>query len=266
MSNIRYKISPSLLDKFQSFLDADQAVEEWWNIDSEGEYKETADEMSDRLERELLDAVNRVPREPIEAADKGTCFNEVIDCLVAGRKCEYEGMDIHSEKGAEIPVIVANLNGFEFRFDMQTCMKVAGYFKGAISQHLCSAVLPTRYGDVELYGYADEIMGDMVFDIKTTGRYEFGKFGKGWQRHVYPYCLVASGEVQSVTAFEYTAVLLKGGTSRTPVISGEMYPEVYTYNHAESERMLRNVCERFIEWLEAHREQITDKKIFAEEE
>ena len=65
MSNIRYKIYPSLLDKFQSFLDTDIAVEEWWNLDSEGEYRETADEMSDRLEKELLDAVNRVEREPI---------------------------------------------------------------------------------------------------------------------------------------------------------------------------------------------------------
>ena len=101
MSNIRYKIYPSILDKFQSFLDTDMAVEEFWNLDSEGEYKETADEMSDRLELELLDASNRVPREPIEAADKGTCFNEVIDCLISHRKCEYEGMDIHREKWPE---------------------------------------------------------------------------------------------------------------------------------------------------------------------
>ena len=49
-----------------------------------------------RLEKELLDAVNRVEHEPIEAADKGTCFNVVIDCLISHRKCEYEGMDIQS--------------------------------------------------------------------------------------------------------------------------------------------------------------------------
>ena len=55
MSNARYKIYPSLLDKFQSFLDVEQSVEEFWNIDAEGEYKETADDMSDRLERELID-------------------------------------------------------------------------------------------------------------------------------------------------------------------------------------------------------------------
>ena len=78
MSSVRYRIYPSLLDKFQSLLDVEQTVEEFWNLDSEGEYKETADEMSDRLDRELLDAVNRVPHDPIEAADKGTCFNEVF--------------------------------------------------------------------------------------------------------------------------------------------------------------------------------------------
>lgn len=265
MSNVRYKIYPSVLDKFQSYLDVDVAVEEFWNLDSEGEYKETADEMSDRLEKELLDAVNRVPREPSEAADKGTCFNEVVDCLISHRKCEYEGMDIRSEKRAEMPVIVANLNGFEFVYDLDTCKDAALYFDGAISQHQCCAILPTKYGDVELYGYVDEIKGDMVYDIKTTSRYEFGKYGGGWQRHLYPYCLVESGEMKEVAAFEYTAFVWSGGSSRNPVLSAKMYPELYTYDHAQSSLALREICERFIEWLEVHRAEITNKKIFAEE-
>ena len=265
MSNIRYKIYPSILDKFQSFLDTDMAVEEFWNLDSEGEYKETADEMSDRLEQELLDAINRVPREPIEAADKGTCFNEVIDCLISHRKCEYEGMDIHSGEVAGNRVITAKLNGFEFHYDAQMCKDVAKDYEGAISQHRCEAVLATKYGDVELYGYSDEIKGDIVYDIKTTGRYDFGKYAKGWQRHVYPYCLIESGEMKDVQAFVYDAFVWKGGTSRTPVLTWTRYPEFYVYNHERSCRALKDICERFIEWLEAHREQITDKKIFAEE-
>ena len=265
MSNIRYKIYPSLLDKFQSFLDCELAVEEFWNIDADGEYKETADEMSDRLERELLDAVNRVPHDPIEAADKGTCFNEVIDCLIAGRKCEYEGMSIRSEELAGNRVITAELNGFTFHYDVDMCKHVAGLLKGAISQHRCEAVLPTNYGDVELYGYIDEIVEDCVVDIKTTSRYDFGKFAKSWQRHVYPYCLVASGEMPAVTGMEFLVVTWKGGTSRTPVLTGAVGGEYYGYKHEESEAKIRQICERFIEWLEAHREQITDKKIFAEE-
>ena len=265
MSNAIYRIYPSLLDKFQSFLDVDQGVEEFWNIDAEGEYKETADEMSDRLERELIDAINRVPREPIEAADKGTCFNETIDCLIAGRKCEYEGMDIRSEEMGANRVITANLNGFEFHYDVELCKAVANDMKGAISQHYCSAILPTKYGDVELYGYADEIVADIVVDIKTTSRYEFGKYSQGWQRHVYPYCLIMSGEVASVQAFIYYVVAWKGGTKTCPVLSGTIYPETYTYSHERSRTALTQICERFIEWLEAHRAEITDKKIFAEE-
>ena len=264
MSNPRYRIYPSLLDKFQSVLDVDTAVEEWWNLDSEGEYRETADEMSDRLEKELIDCINRVPHEPIEAADKGTCFNEVIDCLISRRKCSVVGMDIQSEELGEYPVITAKYNGFTFHYDKEMCKSVAKCYEGAISQHLCSAVLPTRYGDVELYGYADEIKGDVVYDIKTTGRYDFGKYGKGWQRHVYPWCLVESGEVTDVQAFVYDVYVWHGGTSRTPVLTSTWYPELYKYNHMQSGVALREICERFIEWLEAHRDAITDRKIFGE--
>lgn len=263
--SVRYRIYPSLLDKFQSFLDAEQATEEWWNLDSEGEYKLTADEMSDKLEQELLDSVNRVPHEPIEAADKGTCFNEVIDCLIAHRKCEYEGMDIQSGELAGNRVITAKLNGFEFIYNAEMCKEFATRFEGAISQHQCSAVLPTKYGDVELYGYIDEIVTDHVCDIKTTSRYDFGKFHKSWQRHVYPYCLMASGEMPTVSGFAFDVVVWKGGTKTNPVLDGSFYREWYDFNYVHSELMLQHICERFIEWLEAHREQITDKKIFAEE-
>lgn len=37
--------------------------------------------------------------------------------------------------------------------------------------------------------------------------------------------------MDSVKAFEFTAYALKGGTGRTPVITGVQYPEVYAYNH-----------------------------------
>jgi hypothetical protein len=265
MSQPSYRIYPSLLDKFQSLLDVEQTVEEFWNLDSEGEYKETADEMSDRLEKELLDAINRVPHEPIEAADKGTCFNEVIDCLIADRKCEYEGMDIQSGEIAGNRVITAKLNGFTFHYDVELCKTTAKCFANAISQHRCEAVLPTKYGDVELYGYADEIVGDVVYDIKTTGRYDFGKYAKGWQRHVYPYCLVKSGEMTDVSAFVFDVVVWSGGSTRNPILGGKFYRETYDYHHEQSEQSIRQICERFIEWLEAHREQITDKKIFAED-
>lgn len=265
MSSIRYRIYPSLLDKFQALLDVDQTVEEFWNLDSEGDYKETADEMSDRLEKELLDAVNRVPHDPIEAADKGTCFNEVIDCLISDKKCEREDMFIRSDYMGGNRVIIANLNEFEFIYDAAMCVEFADAYNRPISQHRCEANISTRYGDVELYGYADEIEEDVVYDIKTTGRYDFGKYAKGWQRHVYPYCLVKSGELTDVSAFVFDVVVWSGGSTRNPILGGKFYRETYDFHYEQSELAIRQVCERFIEWLEAHREQITDKKIFAED-
>ena len=140
------------------------------------------------------------------------------------------------------------------------------YRTGRVFQRLIkpdlSAILPTRYGDTELYGFIDELRKDIVYDIKSTLKYEFGKYAHGWQRHVYPYCLIASGQMESIKAFEFTAYALKGGTSRTPLISGTQYPEYYTYNHEQTVKLLTAHVEHFIEFLEANRESITDKKIF----
>lgn len=256
MSELRYRIYPSLLDKFQSLLDYDVMAEESWNKDADGGYKLTPDEMADRQEKELLDYVNRVPHPPIEAADKGTCFNEIVDCLLAHHPCTREDMTIRSSE--DKLSITATLNGFSFSYGTQMCRDAARYFAGAVSQHFCRAVLPTKYGDVELYGYADYIVADRVYDLKTTSQYSFGKFERSWQKHVYPYCLVASGEMPSVSSFEYTVLVLGKGK----LITGKMYNEVYTYRPEASLELLRNHTEHFIEWLEDNRDKITDKKIF----
>lgn len=287
MSRICYRIYPSLLDKFQSYLDSDIEAESFWNIDSEtGEMKKSPDEITAANEQALLDAINRVPHEPIEAADKGTCFNEIVDCLVEHRKSSREDIVIKTvpiviQEGAidnfgkplyydEYPTgekcILATLNGFEFRFDIGLCREAAAYFKDAVPQHLCKAVISTAYGDVELYGYADEIVRDKVFDIKTTSSYQFGKFERAWQKFVYPWCLVESGEMPEVSSFEYTVFVLSKPTSKSPFITGKMYREEYTYDHEQAGIQLRSILERFIEWLEAHREEITDRKIFGGED
>lgn len=279
MNDIRYRIYPSLLDKFQSYLDSDIEAESFWNIDSEtGEMKKTPDEIAAANEQALLDTINRVPHEPIEAADKGTCFNEIVDCLISRKNTEREDISIESgaldEQGAFVPnssevnatgpdVIRAQMDGFVFLFDTEACKEAARYFgRQAIPQHFCKGVITTAYGDVELYGYADEIVRDKVYDIKTTSAYQFGKFERSWQKDVYPYCLVASGEMTTVSEFEYTVFQLTKPSARNPVIGAKMYAEAYTYDHTESEKRLRSFLERFIEWLEANRERITDEKIF----
>lgn len=279
MSDVRYKIYPSLLDKFQALLDSDIEAESFWNIDSEtGEMKRTPDEIASQHEKELLDSINRVPCEPIEAADKGTCFNEIVDCLINVRTSDRDDVEIEfgvlDQHGVfhldtcdyqpeGIYVAQAKMNGFTFLFDLKTCDEAAQYFGiYAIGQHLCKGVIHTVYGDVELYGYADEIVMDKVYDIKTTSSYSFGKFERAWQKEVYPYCLVQSGEMECVSEFEYTVFQLSKPSSRNPVITAKMYREPYTFDFSATEKRLRLFLERFIEWLESHKADITDKKIF----
>lgn len=295
----KYRFYATLLDKFQSFLDTQ--VEDYFYQDEDGSwhknYSETEDtlhfsqeEVDALLKQELLDAINRVPHELSVAASKGTALNEIVDCIIHKRKSDNEDIVIKSLKGFDVkkefgctdevgkPIyydywfehvnkscIYAGLDGFDFYFDIDFCKSIAEYFKGSLSQVFTSAPLETKYGEVELYGYIDELRENKVYDLKTTSRYEFGKYAKYWQRHAYPYALIESGMCTEVNSFEFTAYALKGGTSRTPLITGVQYPEVYQYDHEQSKILLRNICERFCEFLEENRSLITNRKIFNEE-
>lgn len=269
-----FRIYPSLLDKFQEFLDYETAAEDPWNKVSEtalaagkypdkevGDYILTPDEICDKLEQELIDTINRVPHEPWEAADKGTCFNEVIDMLLDGRDCEYEGMTVTMDEASN--TVTATLDGFTFLFDLEFCKSVAEGLIDSASQVFTSATIETEHGLVELYGYVDEFQHDKVIDLKTTSSYDFLKFERKWQRHLYPYCLVQNG--YEVEGFEYRVIKWKGGTKTQPALSGEVIPEYYTYTHEESENLLKAMIDQFLDWLEANKERITDKKIFGGE-
>lgn len=254
-----YRIYPSLLDKFQDLLDYEIVAEQPWNKSGD-DYKLTPDEMYYQIESELIDMINRVDGEPIEAADRGTAFNEIVDCLIEKRPCEREDMKIHSTRLTDTQrVIVAEINSFTFVYDAEFCKRVAALFPHSLTQYLCEATMQTSRGAVLLYGYIDEWVGRRLFDIKTTGYYQFGKFERKWQRHLYPWCVVESGMATEIESFEYTVVVFPKNQF---VLSGEIYPEVYTYNHKQSGMLLRNHVEAFIDWLESRRRFITNPRIF----
>lgn len=294
-----YRFYPTLLDKFQTFLDT--TAEDYFYQDEDGKWHKNYSEAEDAfhysqeevdalLKQELLDAINRVPHEPSEPASKGTALNEIVDCIIHNRKSDNKNILIKSLKGIDVkrefgctdevgkpvyydywfehikvPCIFAEIDGFSFYFDKDFCKSIAEYFKGSLSQVFTSATIETEFGEVELYGYIDELRENKVFDLKTTSRYEFGKYSKYWQRHIYPYTLIESGACTEINSFEFTAYVLKGGTSRTPLITGVQYAEVYQYNHEQSKMLLKNICERFCQFLEDNRDLITNKKIFNEE-
>lgn len=256
MCRVDFRFYPSLLDKFERYCRAEQEFESRWNIDAEGCYKRTYEEVERELFVSLIDAINRVPFAS-EAADRGTAFNVLVDALLHGER--PDGIPIRGDKQKDR--LEAKVNDRTFFFSWAFVQEAADYFKGSVSQVAVSAMLPTRYGNVELYGFVDELRHDTVFDIKTTSRYEFGKYAGGWQRHVYPWCLLASGACREIRAFEYTAYKLDAPTVSRRTITGTQYPETFVYDHRESESLLREVCERFIEFVSANQRYITDRKI-----
>ncbi len=273
MNKPSYKIYPSLLDKFQKFLDSEIEVEDFFNIDEEGNYKKSLQEITAQNEKSLIDAVNRVPFQS-EAADKGTAFNEIIDAIIrlnqsaeTGEAIDLAKLESHNKNvviGYAGGCISGTINGATFEYETDFCLDYAAKFGDAMSQIYTEAVIDTSYGDVLLYGYIDEWDKDKIIDIKTTSNYSFPKYENAWQKSLYPYCITENGG--NVKSFIYSVVVWKGQTKARPFITGTVYPEEYTYIHEEEKNKLRSFIEDFIRWLDSHKDVITDKKIFALDE
>lgn len=271
-----------------------------WN-ELEGTLHFSEEEVDALLKKEFIDRVNKVETPPSEAASKGTAFNEILDCLIKKCKpanpaiviktvrnggdlyesrlqkmfyeADEQGMNVIPEELKKedciaeydrigVPFIYAALDGFEFFFDKDFCIDASNYFMNSICQYYVKSDLETSYGAVGLHGYIDYLRMNKVYDCKTTKRYSFGDFQKKWQRYTYPFVLIESGMMNEVNSFEFTIYVLTGGTTKTPLIAGTQFKEVYTYDHEYARMMLRQQCERLIEFLEANRDLITNEKVF----
>lgn len=247
MSKITYNLYATILDSFTNYLKAEEDWEKFY--DNGADIKISIQDYEVQMKQELIDKINRV-QFTSEAADRGTAFGEVVDCLILGRNTEREDMEIVSLK--EEGIIRVQFRNNVFDYPISLCREFADYFKGAVPQVRTEGVLQTKYGPVLLYGYIDELMPLSVHDIKTTSRYNAFKFRDHWQHIVYPYCLHQEGS--KITLFEYNIV--KWGKVN------ETFTEPYNFDLTRDTERLLNHCERFIEFLENNRELITDKKIF----
>lgn len=241
-----YKIYATLLDTFQGYLDSSELWQEYWGFSEDP--SKTEEEFEREQFQSVIDRINRVPFDS-EAEDRGTAFNEVVDCIIDHRVSEK--MDIKSNH--EDNTITVAYNGRTFVFPLKDTAIYARLFTGAITQLYTEAILPTKHGDVLLYGYIDELMPHSVHDIKTTSKYKAGKFRKHWQKVVYPYCLNENGNM--VYDFEYNVVLFDRSGGFTT------FDEYYRYNEKAKEA-LRSHVEAFIEFIELNKDLITDQKIF----
>jgi len=247
---LRYQFYATLLDKYQSYLDFRIIYNQYWGFSEDPPF--TEEEFEEKQKQDLIDQINRVPFDS-EHADRGTAFNEVIDCIIERRKSE--DMEIYSEP--DLNLINVKYNNREFKFPISVCREFADYFKGALTQQFTAGILSTRYGDVRLYGYIDELMPLCVHDIKHTSKYSVGKFRRNWQHIVYPFCLNQDGN--NVNEFEYNVAQYKDLKNETVY---ETFSEHYSYVPERDIPRLVEVCEGLIEFIEAHRDVITDNKIF----
>lgn len=250
MRQPKYKFYATLLDAFTGYLRSDVIWSRYWGFSQDPPY--TQEEFQDKQFNSLIDTINRVPFDS-EAADKGTAFNEVVDCLIEHRKSDKVTVEkIPSDDGTTVG-LRATYNNRQFVFPVSLCREFANYYKGALTQQRVEAILPTCFGNILLYGYIDELMPMSVHDIKTTGSYFVGKFKDHWQHLVYPYCLLQNGS--DVRLFEYNVTDFRN-----------TYTESYTFVPERDIPILTAHCEDFVRFLNDNRGLITDKKVFAEDE
>lgn len=267
----KYKFYATLLDRFYDYLNSDVVWEKYWSWSENPPL--SPEQFKEQQFKELIDRINRVPYDS-EAADKGTCFNEIVDCLIEHRKsdkiqiervykviregaCDNLGNPLYYDEipTNEVIALEATYNNREFTFPIGVCREFANYYKGALTQQYVEAILPTAYGNVLVYGFIDELMPNSVHDIKTTGCYSVGKYKGNHQHLVYPFALMQSGS--DVRTFEYNVAEFNKGGYATGT-----YTETYVFNPERDIPILREHCEEFIRFLEDNKELITDTKIF----
>ena len=85
MQQPKFKFFATLLDAFTSYLRSDAIYERYWGFSENPPH--TPDEFKEQQYQSLIDTINRVPFDS-ESADKGTAFNEIIDCMIENRKSD----------------------------------------------------------------------------------------------------------------------------------------------------------------------------------
>ena len=249
---IQFKFYATLLDAYQNYIDSDIIWERYWGFSENPPH--SPEEFREAQFQALIDRINRVPFDS-ERADRGTAFNEVIDCMVKGENSDKIKVQRVKNDDGKILGLNVTYNERTFYFPITLCREVADYYKGALAQQFVEAVLPTIYGNVLLYGYIDYVLPFCTHDLKTTGSYSVGNYKNHWQHLVYPYALYQNG--CNVPDFEYNVVELGKNNSDLN------YTESYSYVPERDVPKLTQHCEDFIRFLQDNKSLITDKKIFA---
>ncbi len=280
-TKISYRFFATLFDSFQNYLNSEIIWEQYWAWSDNPPH--TPEEFRQKQFQDLIDRINRVPFES-EAASRGTAFNELVDALIEHRgpsdgfefekivapdvkpvvigevdNCEpserwADVLYVNNPNAGKVVAIKVRYKEREFTFDIKLVREFADYYKGALTQQFVSAIVPTAFGNVEVYGYVDELMPQSIHDIKTTSKYSVGKFKDHAQHLVYPYCYWKNG--MPPMPFEYNvAEIDRYGRWET-------FTESYMFVPERDVPILVAKCEDLIRFLLENRHLIKDKKIF----
>ena len=249
----RYNFYPSILDTFNNYLNCSKTYNKFWG--NSDEPSKTEEEYEQDCFNQLIDKINRVPFES-EAADKGTAYNELIDCIIGKRTSDIITIERVNVENKTIAFNVGYKNN-NFYFNYDTAIIIASSLENSITQQFLEADLTTSKGIVYLYGYSDYILPDKCIDLKTTStQYTAFKFRNNYQHLVYLYCLQKNGF--DIELFEY--LVLQFGNNKPDNIYTEYYN--VDFNKENDLGTLQNICTQFIDFLETHKHLITDTKIF----
>ena len=265
-SEVAYQLYPSLIDAYTDYCKSEVIYDKYWGGDESPSM--TYEEYEAKAFQDLIDKINRVPKDLIKA-DVGTVFNELVDCLILGRKSEKIEVEKVCDERDNVVSLRAKYNGRTFVYALDFVRYFALNYKGAIPQMLVEGTMHTRRGVVRLYGYLDELMPLSVHDIKTTGSYEVGKFKDHAQHLVYPYCLRQMGYT-GVDLFSYdVAEISTNITKQNPeppeviVKLKETYSEEYLFTPERDIPILEGKIVGLIDFIEVNRHLINNPRIFA---
>lgn len=185
--------------------------------------------------QELIDKINRVkPKEFPIAAKKGIQFEDCVNNLL-------KGMNVDKRNG----VYIAK----DFEFDSVIVDKVVSKLTNhKKQQEYIQAIVPTEIGNVKFYGFVDYTYTDMYVDLKTTGKYQAGKFKDNNQHKCYS--LISKQNGNPIREFKYLVTDFN-----------HVFVEPYKCTQQLHDEFLNEVYE-FAIFLNENRDKITDTKIF----
>lgn len=194
-------------------------------LNSAAWYLSVEDEDKEEVERQKF--ISTLKREKFEKSRQmiyGIDFEDDI-CRVATASPEAEDVGTELPEVADAPIDTRAL----------VINEIAAVVQGGTWQLPCKKV----YKNFLLYGRMDVIKGDIIYDIKTTSRYDVGKFQKSAQHRLYLYC---TGLAQC----DYLVAEVYHGKDETSIkgFSRESY----------TNRDIEQMVDDFISWLEYDKE------------